>query len=127
MLRERPGFLEQYRIVAAIDLVGVGAGSSDTLLLERGSSGRLTEAIQEASRRVGVSSSTLGLGPYGVYARLYPAPERKIPYVSVAWSGSGIGVHTPEDTIEGLSADKLGKAGRIIALTTMYLGYEKGY
>lgn len=127
MLRERPGFLEQYRIVAAIDLVAVGNGATDTLLLERSSSGRLTEALQEAARRVGVAASTLGSGPYGVYARLYPAPEKKIPYLSVTWSGSGIGLQTPEDTVDNLSTDKLEKAGRIVALATMYLGHERDY
>lgn len=127
VLRERLGFLEQYRIVAAIDLVGVGAGASDTLLLEHGSSGRLTEALQEAARRIGVTSSTLGAGPNGVYTRLYPAPEKKIPYLSVTWSGSGIDVHTPQDTVDHLSEDKLEQAGRIVALATMYLGHEKDY
>lgn len=127
MLRERPGFLEQYRIVAAIDLVGVGGGATDTLLLERSSSGRLTEALQEAARRIGVASSTLGSGPYGVYARLYPAPEKKIPYVSVTWSGSGTGLQTPQDKVENLSTNKLEKAGRIVALATMYLGHERDY
>jgi ABC-type dipeptide/oligopeptide/nickel transport system permease component/ABC-type lipoprotein export system ATPase subunit len=127
ILRERPGFLESYRIAAAIDLRMVGGGSGDTLLLDRGSSNRLTEALQQAARRSKVSASTLGKGPYGVYGHLYQAPERKIPYVFLTWDGSGDNVHRPEDTIESIQPDKLGDVGRVVALAVMYLGHEKGY
>jgi peptide/nickel transport system permease protein len=127
ILRERPGFLESYKIAAAIDLRMVGEGSGDTLLLDRGSSNRLTEALQQAARRSKVSASTLGKGPYGAYGSLYQAPERKIPYLFVTWDGSGDNVHRPEDTIESIQPDKLGAAGRVVALAVMYLGHEKEY
>jgi ABC-type dipeptide/oligopeptide/nickel transport system permease component/ABC-type lipoprotein export system ATPase subunit len=127
ILRERPGFLESYRIAAAIDLRMVGEGLGDTLLLDRGSSNRLTEALQQAARRSKVSASTLGQGPYGVYGSLYQAPERKIPYVFLTWDGSGDNVHRPEDTIESIQPDKLSDVGRVVALAVMYLGHEKEY
>jgi ABC-type dipeptide/oligopeptide/nickel transport system permease component/ABC-type lipoprotein export system ATPase subunit len=127
ILRERPGFLESYRIAAAIDLRMVGEGSGNALLLDRGTSNRLTEALLQAARRSKVSASTLGKGPYGVYEFLYQAPERKIPYIFLTWDGSGDNVHRPEDAIESIQPDKLGDAGRAVALAVMYLGHEKEY
>jgi ABC-type dipeptide/oligopeptide/nickel transport system permease subunit/ABC-type lipoprotein export system ATPase subunit len=127
MLRQRPGFLEQYRIVAAIDLVGVGSGTTDTLLIDYSSSSRLTEALQQAARRSGVTASTLGSGVHGVYGNLYQTPEKKIPYISVTWAGSGVNVHTPQDSAENLQVQKIQNAGRVAALVTMYLGHEKEY
>jgi len=127
MLRERPGFLASYQIAAAIDLRGVGSGSGSTLLIHRGSSGRLTEVVQQAARRSKVSASTLGESMYGVFDYLYQAPERKIPYLVLTWEGSGANVHTPEDTVDNIQPDKLGDAGRVVALAVMYLGHEKEY
>jgi len=127
MLRGRPGFLENYRIAAVIDLVGVGAGAGDTLLLERSTSGRLTEVLQTAAKRCKVKASTLGTGIHGVFSSLYLPPERKIPYISVTWDGSNATAHTPWDTIENIEPDKLRAAGRVAALAVMYLAYEKEY
>ncbi len=120
ILRERPGFLASYRIAAAIDLRAVGSASGDTLLLDRGSSGRLTEVLQQAARRSKVSASTLGDNPYGVYESLYQAPERKIPYIFLTWDGSGDNVHRPEDTIESIQPAKLsGKHRRLEFIHTI--------
>jgi hypothetical protein len=127
MLRDRPGFLERYRIVAAIELIGVGAGTSDTLLLDRSTSGRLTEALQQAARRSKVDTSTLGTGIHGVYTSLYPRPDTKIPSISLTWEGSHTTAHTPQDSIENIEPDKLQAAGRTAALAVMYLAHEKEY
>jgi len=127
MLRARVGFLESYRLSAVIELNGVGTGIGNTLLLERGSSGRLTEVLQQAARRCQVKASTLGTGVYGVYSSLYPAPERQIPYISLTWEGSYTSAHTPQDTIENIQPDRLRDAGRVAALAVMYLAHEKDY
>jgi len=127
MLRNRPGFLERYRIVAAIELMGVGAGTSDTLLLDRSTSGRLTEALQEAARRTKVNTTTLGTGVHGVYTSLYPVPDPKIPFISVTWDGSYTTAQTPEDTVDNIDPDKLTAAGRTAALAVMYLAHERQY
>jgi ABC-type dipeptide/oligopeptide/nickel transport system permease component len=127
ILRERPGFLESYRIAAAIDLRIVGGGSGDTLLLDFGSSGRLTEVLQQAARRSKVSASTLGNGPYSIYGSLYQMPERKIPYIFLTWEGGDDNVHRPADTIENIQPDRLSDVGRVVALAVMYLGHEKEY
>ncbi|MBM4429516.1 MAG: Zn-dependent exopeptidase M28, partial [Chloroflexi bacterium] len=126
MLRARIGWLENYRIKAVIELIGVGAGTSNTLLLKNSTSGRLTEVLQQAGRRMQVSTSTLGTGIHGVYGSLYPQPDIKIPYVSITWNGSYTTAHTPQDTIESIEPDKLRDAGRVAALALMYLAQEKG-
>jgi ABC-type dipeptide/oligopeptide/nickel transport system permease subunit/ABC-type lipoprotein export system ATPase subunit len=127
MLRDRPGFLERYRISAVIELIGVGAGTSETLLLDRSTSGRLTEALQQATRRSNVNTSTLGASIEGLYTDLYPAPDPKIPYISITWDGSYSTAHTSHDTIDNIDPDKLHGAGRVAALAMMYLAHEKEY
>jgi ABC-type dipeptide/oligopeptide/nickel transport system permease component/ABC-type lipoprotein export system ATPase subunit len=127
MLRARPGFLENYRISAVVELTSVGAGTGDTLLLDRSTSSRLTEVLQQAAKRGRVNVSTLGIGPHGVYTDLYPEPDRDIPYISVTWDGSNSTAHTPQDTIENIQPDKLCDAGRVASLAVMYLAHEKEY
>jgi len=127
MLRSRPGWLERYRISAVIELIGVGAGTGDTLLLDGSTRGRLTEVLQQTAKRVNVNTSTLGTGIHGVYSDLYPKPDTKIPYISITWDGSYTTAHTPEDTIENIEPHKLRDAGRVAALAVMYLAHEKEY
>jgi ABC-type dipeptide/oligopeptide/nickel transport system permease component/predicted ABC-type transport system involved in lysophospholipase L1 biosynthesis ATPase subunit len=127
MLRARPGFLENYRISAAIELIGVGAGKGNALLLDRSTSNRLTEVLQQAASRSKVKASTLGTGVHGVYAALYPEPDRHIPYVSVTWDGSNETAHTPQDTTANIEPEKVRDAGRLIALAVMYLAHEREY
>jgi ABC-type dipeptide/oligopeptide/nickel transport system permease component/ABC-type lipoprotein export system ATPase subunit len=127
MLRGRPGWLERYRISAVIELHGVGAGTGDTLLLDGGTRGRLTEAIQEAASRVGVNTTTLGIGIRGVYTYLYPNPDTKVPYISLTWEGSHVTAHTLQDTVENIEPQKLREAGRTAALAVMYLAHERDY
>jgi len=125
ILRARIGFLENYRLAAVIELTSLGAGS-DALLLERSQSGRLTEAFQQAGRRLNVQTATVSRFP-DPYGSTYPTPDRKIPYIRVTWDGSQQSVHTPADTVEKVSADKLHSAGSVVALTTMYLAHEKAF
>jgi Zn-dependent M28 family amino/carboxypeptidase len=130
MLRARTGFAESYRIASVIELTGVGDGTSHTLLLDQSSSGRLTEVLQQAAERCGVSASTLGTGIHGVYSDLYPHQDhdiRDIPFISMTWEGSHKTAHTPADTVENINPDKLGDAGRVAALSLMYLAHEKQY
>ncbi len=127
MLRARLGFAESYRIKAVIELVGLGAGSEHTLVLQRGTSGRLTEVLQQAARRSKVNVSTSGTSMYGAYAYLYPIPDRKIPYVALSWEGSYLMARTPDDTADTVELERLYDAGRVVSLAVMYLGHEKGY
>jgi ABC-type dipeptide/oligopeptide/nickel transport system permease component/ABC-type lipoprotein export system ATPase subunit len=127
MLRGRPGWLERYNIAAVVELIGVGAGTTDTLLLNGGTSGRLTEVLQQAARHMNVNASTLGTGIHGVYSYLYPIPNTNIPYISITWDGSHATAHTPQDTVENIEPERLRDAGRVAALALMYLGHEKEY
>jgi hypothetical protein len=127
MLRSRPGWLERYRISAAVELHGVGAGTGDILLLDGGTRGRLTEAIQEAASRLNVNTTTLGIGIRGVYTNLYPRPDTTIPYISLTWEGSYATAHTLQDTIENIDPQKLRDAGRTAALAVMYMAHEREY
>jgi ABC-type dipeptide/oligopeptide/nickel transport system permease component len=126
-LRARPGFVENYRIAAVIDLIGVGAGTGDSLLLDRSSSNRLTEVLQQAARRSKVSASTLGTGARGANDSLYPELDPRIPYIMVTWDGSNTTAHTPQDTIESIQPQKLRDAGRVAALAVMYLAHQQEY
>ncbi len=127
MLRDRPGFLERYKIIAALDLRGLGAGTGNTLVLHRSTSGRLTEVLQQAARRVNVETTTLGADIHGVYASMYPQPDRQVPSISLTWDGSHVTANTPRDTVEAIDVDKLQAAGRTSALALMYLAHEKEY
>jgi hypothetical protein len=127
MLRSRPGWLERYRISSVIELHGVGAGTGDTLLLDGGTRGRLTEAVQEAASRLKVNTTTLGRGIRGVYTHLYPQPDTTIPYIALTWEGSHVTAHTLQDTIENIEPQKLRDAGRTAALAVMYLAHEREY
>jgi Zn-dependent M28 family amino/carboxypeptidase len=127
MLRGRVGWVDRYRIAAVVELKGVGAGTGDTLLIQRSTSGRLTEVLRQAARRIKVSTSTLGVSIHGVYSSLYTRQAEKVPYIYVTWEGSHVTALTAQDTIEGIQTDKLGEAGRVTALAVMYLGHEKEY
>ena len=127
MLRGRVGWVERYRISAVVELKGVGAGTGETLLIQRSTSGRLTNVLQQAAKRIKVNTSTLGVPIHGVFSSLYTRQAEKVPYVSITWEGSYITALTPQDTIDGIQADKLRDAGRVAALAVMYLGHEKEY
>jgi len=126
ILKARLGFVEHYRLSAVIELNSLGAGSEDALLLNRSQSGRLTEAFQQSARRCKVDATTRSHAP-DPYASLYPSPDRRIPYVQITWDGSQAGTHTPQDSAANISLDKLGDAGQVVALATMYLAHEKEY
>ncbi len=124
-LRARLGFIGAYKIVAAVELTGVGAGSGETLLLKRSTSGRLTELFQEASRRAGVPVSTKGQGVHDEWET--HQPDTRIPRIVLTWEGSGDTAHTPLDTIEGIDPEKLYDTGRTAALGLMVLCREQEY
>jgi peptide/nickel transport system permease protein len=127
MLRERPGFLERYKIIAALDLRGLGGGTGDVLVLHRSTSARLTEVLQQAARRTDVETSTFGVDVHGVYSSLYPQPNRQVPSIALTWDGSYAITHTPGDSVEQIDADKLQAAGRTTALALMYMAHEREY
>ena len=124
-LRARLGFIGAYRIVAAVELTGVGAGSGETLLLKRSTSGRLTELFQEAGQRAGVPVNTKGEGVHDEWDT--HQPDARIPRIVLTWEGSGETAHTPLDAIEGIDSEKLYDTGRMASLALMVLCREQNY
>jgi peptide/nickel transport system permease protein len=127
ILRGRVGWLERYLISAVVELNGVGAGTGNALIIQRSTSGRLTDVLQQAAKRLKVNTSTLGVPVNGVYSSAYTKQAEKVAYISLTWEGSYVTALTSQDTVDGIQADKLRDAGRVAALAVMYLGHEKEY
>jgi hypothetical protein len=125
-LRARRGFIGAYRVVAVVELIGVGAGEEDRILLDRSTSDRMTELFQKAARRVGVETTTRGRGIHDDYS-LYPYPDGDLAQITLTWEGSGARAHTSVDTVENIDSEKLSKMGRTAALGLMVLARETRY
>jgi Zn-dependent M28 family amino/carboxypeptidase len=125
-MRAKRGFIGAYRVAAAVELIGVGAGEREEILLDRSTSDRLTELFQKAARRVGVEATTRGRGIHDNY-NLYPYPDGKLAQITLTWEGSGLHAHTPRDTVENIDPEKLSKMGRTAALGLMVLTRETNY
>jgi hypothetical protein len=125
-MRAKRGFIGAYRVMAVVELIGVGAGEEDRILLDRSTSDRLTELFQDAARRLRVETTTRGKGIHDDYS-LYPYPDGKLAQITLTWEGSGIRAHTPADTPENIDPEKLNKMGRTVALGLMVLARETQY
>ncbi|NIO70427.1 MAG: M20/M25/M40 family metallo-hydrolase, partial [Anaerolineae bacterium] len=80
-MRAKRGFIGAYRVAAVVELIGVGAGEGEEILLDRSTSDRLTELFQKAARRVGVEATTRGRGIHDDYS-LYPYPDGKLAQIT---------------------------------------------
>ncbi|MBC7263636.1 MAG: ABC transporter permease subunit [Chloroflexi bacterium] len=120
-LRARPGFIESYGIIAVLDLVGIGSGTGNGIHLQESTSDRLTGFFRTVGKRAGVNISTLGTG------FTPPRADKNLPWVRLTWDGSVYLSHTPEDTPENIDPQKLGQAGRALALALMVLSREPTY
>ena len=125
-MRAKRGFIGAYRVAAIVELIGVGAGEGEEILLDRSTSDRLKELFQKAARRVGVEATTRGRGIHDDYS-LYPYPDGKLAQITLTWEGSGLHAHTPRDTVENIDPEKLRKMGRTAALGLMVLTRETNY
>jgi ABC-type dipeptide/oligopeptide/nickel transport system permease subunit/predicted ABC-type transport system involved in lysophospholipase L1 biosynthesis ATPase subunit len=125
-LRAKRGFIGAYRVAAIVELIGVGAGEEDKILLDRSTSDRLTKLFQGAAKRLGVEATTRGRGIHDDYS-LYPYPDGKLAQITLTWEGSGVRAHTPEDTVENIDPEKLSKMGQAAALGLMVLARETNY
>jgi hypothetical protein len=125
-LRAKRGFIGAYRVAAIVELIGVGAGEEDKILLDRSTSDRLTKLFQKSARQVGVEATTRGRGIHDDYS-LYPYPDGKLAQITLTWEGSGVRAHTPEDTVENIDPEKLSKMGQAAALGLMVLAREVQY
>jgi hypothetical protein len=125
-MRAKRGFIGAYRVAAAVELIGVGAGEGEEILLDRSTSDRLTKLFQDAARRLRVETTTRGKGIHDDY-NLYPYPDGKLAQIILTWEGSGVHAHTPTDTVGNIDPEKLSKMGRTVALGLMILARETQY
>ncbi|TEU13172.1 MAG: M20/M25/M40 family metallo-hydrolase [Anaerolineales bacterium] len=125
-LRAKTGFIGAYRVAAVVELIGVGAGEEEKILLDRSTSDRLTELFQKAAKRLKVEATTRGKGIHDDYS-LYPYPKSDLAQITLTWEGSGVPAHTPADTAENIDQEKLSKMGRTAALGLMVLARETKY
>jgi hypothetical protein len=109
-----------------VELIGVGSGEEDRILLDRSTSDRMTELFQKAARRVGVETTTRGRGIHDDYS-LYPYPDGALAQITLTWEGSGLRAHTPADTVENIDPEKLSRMGQTAALGLMVLAREMEY
>lgn len=123
-LKARPG-QQQSKIVAGVQVQGVGAGTGNTAVLEHATRGRLTEVVQRAARRVGTPLSTRGKGLHA-NAR-WSAPSATIPSLTLSWQGSDAFAHTPQDTPATLDPTKMAHTGRTLALAVMLFASDPAY
>jgi ABC-type dipeptide/oligopeptide/nickel transport system permease subunit/ABC-type lipoprotein export system ATPase subunit len=77
------------RTVIFVELIGVGAGEQDKILLDRSTSDRLTELFQKAAKRLKVEATTRGTGIHDDYS-LYPYPDGDLAQITLTWEGSGV-------------------------------------
>jgi peptide/nickel transport system permease protein len=125
-MRARHGFIGAYRVAAAIELMGVGSGEEDKILLDRSTSDRLTELFQKAARRLKVETGTRGRSIHDDYS-LYPYPDGDLAQITMTWEGSGARAHTSADTVENIDPEKLSKMGQTAALGLMVFAREINY
>jgi hypothetical protein len=130
-LAAKAGFTSAYNLDAIVNVRGVGGGSGNGLMVSTGGSLHLVEIIERAARQVGVSVErqdepldyrTVWLNEGGFLEDASEAPT-----ISVWWEGFENTSHTPNDTLEGVSADNLSLAGRTLSQTLLMMGREVNY
>jgi hypothetical protein len=120
------GFSEAYRIVAGLELEGVGAGPGSSAVIWHTARERLTEVVQRAARQVHTPLSTREQGLH-TDGNLWPSPSASIPSATISWSGSDALAHTPQDTPDNLDSRKVGQVGRMVSLALMALASDPAY
>lgn len=124
-LTARVGF-DLYRVVAAFELEGVGAGTGSSALLLHGTRAGLTEVVQRAAREVGTPVSTRGVGLHPD-PEIWPLPSLDVPSATISWSGCHHLAGLPTDTAENIDRDKIGQTGRMVSLSLMVLATDPAY
>jgi hypothetical protein len=130
LLADLPGFSDNFKLEAVVDLRGVGAGGGHRLSIEASGSLRLAELLETAAARVGAPATRAG-EPVDLSIVFDRSQTRSggqdAPMVGVRWSGWEQTAHTAADTLEAVDEDKLQRAGETVALALMVLGRETDY
>ncbi|MHB0856126.1 MAG: ABC transporter permease subunit [Anaerolineae bacterium] len=125
-LRANPYFPDAYRVVAGLELEGVGAGSGDSAVVWRATSNQLTDLLQRAARRVGTPVTTRRQGLHADPNR-WPGEDDNVPSATISWAGADDLAHRPGDTWDRLDVQKLERVGRMLALATMVVANDQAY
>jgi Zn-dependent M28 family amino/carboxypeptidase len=125
-LKAHPYFADAYKIVAGLELEGVGAGTGSSAVIWNTTRERLTEVVQQAARRVRTPLTTREQGLHADRS-LWPYASATVPSATISWSGSDDLAHTPQDTLAHLDPGKLGQVGRMVSLAVMVLANDPAY
>ena len=125
-MKARSGYEVGYRIIAGLEMEGVGAGSGDSAAAWHSSRERLTEVLQKSARKVGTKLDTIAAGLHADPA-LWPEPSKEFPSAVISWAGADDLAHLPSDSIEAIDPDKLEQVGRMTSLAVMYLASDPSY
>lgn len=129
-LEAKNGFKNNFEIEAVITLQGIGGGSGDRLAIEAGGSLRLADLFADAAKRVGVS--TVRVGTAADLSTIFEAETQRgqsqsAPQVALHWEGWEETARTINDTVDGVQAETLAKAGKAVTLALMTIGRETQY
>ncbi|MHB1295344.1 MAG: ABC transporter permease subunit [Anaerolineae bacterium] len=125
-MRANPHFPDAYRIVAGLELEGVGAGAGDSAVIWRATSNRLADVLQRAARRVDTPVTTRRQGLHADPA-LYPGEDADVASATISWAGADEMAHQPEDTADRLDMNKMAQVGRMVTLATTVLANDVAY
>ncbi len=129
-LQAKLGFSTSFEVEAVVELRGLGAGRSDGLALSAGGSLRLANLFEEAARQMGVKARR-AREPVDISIvfeeKGFMESGQEAPNVGLSWDGWEETSRTPSDTLEGISADKLERAGHALTMALMILGRETQY
>ena len=121
-LQARLGF-DEFEVVAAIQIAGVGAGSGDQAVVWLSSRERLTQVFERAARRVGTRMSTREAGLHAD-GTVWPRLSDDQPSVVVSWAGADDVSHLPSDTVDNIDVTKLQDVGEMTSLAIMVLAAD---
>jgi hypothetical protein len=129
-LEARKGFADSYEIEAVVELRGLGAGQGDGLILSAAGSKRLADLFETSARRAGVRVRR-ARDPIDISIvfeeREFAEGGQQAPNIKLSWEGWEATSRQPTDSLEGISEEKLERAGRALALALMTLGRETQY
>jgi len=129
-LKAKYGFSGSFDIEAVVEVRGVGTGQGGGLVISAGGSLRLADLFETAARRMGVRAQR-AREPVDISVvfeeKSYREGGQEAPRVGLSWAGWEETSRLPTDTLENVSADRLGWAGRTLTLALMILGRETEY
>ena len=125
-LRAGRGF-EEFKIVAALELEGVGAGTGSSAVAWHSTRERLTEVVRRAARQVHTPLTTKARGLHADSTLWSDVMVKDVPALTLSWVGSDDLAHRPSDTPENIDPQKLEQVGRLSTLALMILANDLSY